>query len=76
MIESLAFAENPVEGNPRARTIHDYHHGPRIARVCQDPWIEYDVGSSTFASSSDIAIHLGAFLSALLPRLLESCTCP
>lgn len=53
MIESLAFTEYPVEGNPRARTIHDYDHAPRIARVCQDAWALLAPGGNTTSFGED-----------------------
>ena len=49
MINSIAFTAYPVSNMAQARRFYESVLGPRSTYDFQDEWVEYDIGSGTFA---------------------------
>jgi predicted enzyme related to lactoylglutathione lyase len=49
MITSIAFTVYPVSNMDRARAFYEHVLGLHVSYNYRDVWVEYDLGSSTFA---------------------------
>ena len=57
MITSIAFTVYPVSNMERARAFYEHVLGLHVSSQYQDIWVEYDLGTSTFAISTTETGH-------------------